>query len=191
METSRITAEHTQHLLRHGYAVFPDFLTPAEVDAARRNLLRYFPTAEELAATPERYASILEDPEHLQVEFPFAGDALNDIAPHPELIALVERLRGTREVLLSQSAVWAKYAGTGDFEQEMHLDYQGNTLVIPRDDGAVYQVNMILYYTAAAEEMAAPRVVSREQTRDLPPWPPFRPRRKWPELYRLERPVLL
>src|SRR3954463_1273675 len=191
METSRITAEHTQHLLRHGYAVFPDFLTPAEVDAARRNLLRYFPTAEELAATPERYASILEDPEHLQVEFPFAGDALNDIATHPELIALVERLLGTRDVLLSQSAVWAKYAGTGDFEQEMHLDFQGNTLVVPRDDGPFRQVNMILYYTDVTEEMGPTQVVSKQRTRGVSIWPPFRPRERWPELYRKEQPVLL
>ena len=86
----RIPTEIDQHLVRHGYAVVPDFLTPDELTAARRNMLRYFPTPEELAATPERYASILEDPEHLQIEFPFAGEALNDIATHPELIALVE-----------------------------------------------------------------------------------------------------
>jgi ectoine hydroxylase-related dioxygenase (phytanoyl-CoA dioxygenase family) len=187
----RIPTEIDRHLVRHGYAVVPDFLTPDELTAARRNMLRYFPTPEELAATPERYASILEDPEHLQIEFPFAGDALNDIATHPELIALVERLLGTREVLLSQSAIWAKYAGTGDFEQEMHLDYQGNTLVVPRDDGPFRQVNMILYYTDATEEMGATRVVSREHTRDLSPWPPFRPRKKWPDLYRRERPIVL
>ena len=50
-------------------------------------------------------------------------------------------------MLLSQAAIWAKYAGTGDFEQGLHLDYQGNTLVVPRDDGDFRQVNMILYYT--------------------------------------------
>src|SRR5881398_2727483 len=187
----RIGQDSIDHLLRHGYAVVPDFLTPDELAAARRNMLRYFPAPEELAATPERYASILEDPEHLQVEFPFAGDALNDIATHPELIALVERLLGTREVLLSQSAVWAKYAGTGDFEQEMHLDYQGNTLVVPRDDGPFRQVNMILYYTGVTAELGPTCVISKQDTADLPLWPPFRTRKKHPELYKLERKVIV
>ena len=73
--------------------------------------------------------------------------ALNDVSTHPEIISFVERLLGTTDVLLSQAAIWAKYAGTGDFEQGLHLDYQGNTLVVPRDDGDYRQVNMILYYS--------------------------------------------
>src|SRR5688500_11436064 len=153
-------------------------------------MLRYFPTAEELAATPERYGFIHDDPEHLQVEFPFAGDALNDVSTHPEIVSFVERLLGTRDVLLSQAAVWAKYAGTGDFEQGLHLDYQGNTLLVPRDDGAYRQVNMILYYTDVGEAAGPTYVVSQEHTRHLPLWPTHRTRKKSPEVYRHERPVL-
>src|SRR4051812_42090048 len=44
----RIPDRHTQHLLRHGYAIVPNFLMPEEVAGARANMLRYFPTAEEL-----------------------------------------------------------------------------------------------------------------------------------------------
>jgi ectoine hydroxylase-related dioxygenase (phytanoyl-CoA dioxygenase family) len=186
----RITDQHTQHLLRHGYAIVPNFLTGPELAAARANVLRYFPTAEELAATPERYGSIVEDPEHLQVEFPFAGDALDDVSTHPDLVAFVERLLGTRDVMLSQAAIWAKYAGTGDFEQGLHLDYQGNTLVVPRDDGAYRQVNMILYYTDVELDMGPTYVVSQEKTRHLPLWPTHRTRKKDPQLYKDERPVL-
>ena len=186
----RITEKHTEHLLRHGYAIVPSFLTPEELAAARQNMLRYFPTAEEFAATPERYGSILEDPEHLQVEFPFADDALNDVSTHPELIALVERLLGTRDVMLSQSAIWAKYAGTGDFEQGLHLDYQGNTLVVPRDDGAFRQVNMILYYDDVGQDMGPTYVVSQEKTARLSMWPTHRTRKKDPQLYNDEHPVL-
>ena len=186
----RITDQQIEHLFRHGYAVVPDFLTGDELAAAHANLLRYFPTAEELAARPERYGSIAEDPEHLQVEFPFAGDALNDISTHPELIAFVERLLGTRDVMLSQAAIWAKYAGTGDFEQGLHLDYQGNTLVVPRDDGAFRQVNMILYYGDVGLDMGPTYVVSQEKTRHLALWPTHRTRKKDPQLYRDERPIL-
>jgi hypothetical protein len=185
-----ITSKHQKLLLRHGYVIVPNFLTGDELSGAKANILRYVPSPEELHAAPERYGWIFEDPEHLQTEFPFAGDALNTVSTHPEIIGFVERLLGTPDILLSQAAIWAKYAGTGDFEQGLHLDYQGNTLVVPRDDGDYRQVNMILYYSDVTEEMGPTYVVSQEHTRDLPLWPTHRPRKKNPELYKLERPVL-
>jgi ectoine hydroxylase-related dioxygenase (phytanoyl-CoA dioxygenase family) len=186
----RITPEHSDALVRQGYVVVPDFLTPDELAAARADMLKYFPSAEELAKTPHRYGSILEDPEHLQVEFPFAADALNFNSTHPELIAFVERVLETPDVLLSQSAIWAKYAGTGSFEQTMHLDYEGNTLVVPRDDGPFRQVNMILYYTDVTDDLGPTFLVPQDKTRDHSLWPPFRPRKKYPELYKHERPIV-
>ena len=164
----RITEKHHEHLLRHGYVIVPNFLASDELAQGHAGMLKYFPTSEELAETPQKFGSILEDPEHLQIEFPFVDDALNDIATHPELIAFVERLLGTREVMLSQSAIWAKYAGTGDFDQGLHLDYQGNTLVVPRDDGDFRQVNMILYYTDVTEELGPTYVVSQERRATWP-----------------------
>ena len=186
----RITDQSIQAYLRHGFVVVPGFLAGDELGAAREGMLRYFPSAEELAATPQRYGAVFEDPEHLQVEFPFAGDALNHNSTHPEIMSFVERLLGTRQVMLSQSAVWAKYAGTGDFSQEMHLDYEGNTLVVPRDDGPFRQVNLILYYTDVDETMGPTCVVPQGQTGGVPVWPPWRAREKHPELYERERPVL-
>jgi hypothetical protein len=186
----RITQQQIDSYLRHGFVIVPNFLMPAELSAARENMLRYFPTAEELAATPERYGFIAEDPEHLQVEFPFVGKELNRISTHPEIVAFVQAVLGTDRLLLSQAAIWAKYAGTGDFEQGLHLDYQGNTLVVPREDGDYRQVNLILYYSDVNEEMGPTFVVSQEKTGELPVWPTHRTRKRNPELYRHERPVL-
>jgi len=186
----RITEQQVQSYLRHGYVIVPGFLAGDELAAAQAGMLTYFPTAEELAATPQRYGFVHEDPEHLQVEFPLASDVLNDVSTHPELITFVERALGTKEVLLSQAAVWAKYAGTGDFDQGLHLDYQGNTLVVPRDDGDFRQVNMILYYTDVGADLGPTMVVSQEKTSNLPLWPTHRTKKKSPELYKHERPVL-
>ena len=186
----RISDQLLEQYRKHGYVIVPGFLSGGELAAARENFLQYFPTAEELAATPQRYGAIYDDPEHLQVEFPFSGDALNDISTHPELSEFVERILGTREILLSQAAIWAKYAGTGDFDQGLHLDYQGNTLVVPRDDGDFRQVNMILYYSDVGADLGPTYVVSQEKTRELPLWPTHRPRKKNPELYNHEKPVL-
>ena len=184
-----ITREHTESLLQHGYVLVPDFLSSDELDAARSDVLRYFPTWRELQLTPQRYGSIFDDPEHLQVEFPFAADALNFNSTHPRIIDFVEKLLGTREILLSQSAIWAKYAGTGSFEQTMHLDYEGNTLVVPRDDGAFRQVNMILYYTDVGEDLGPTWLVPSEHAQNAGLWPPFRPRKKYADLYKHERPI--
>src|SRR5271154_5110149 len=159
MRRVQIKDTHLEHLRRHGYVLVPDFLTADELAGARKNMMRYVPTAEELSATPERYPWVFEEAERLQTEFPFAEDALNHVATHPELISFVERALETHDVMLSQSAIWAKYAGTGDFEQALHLDYEGNTLVVPRDDGDYRQVNMILYYSDVTDEMGPTCVV--------------------------------
>src|SRR5689334_15196410 len=117
-----IGREYEGRLKTRGYAIVPGFLKGKELRAARENMLRYYPTAEELTSTPERYGAILEEGDALQTEFPFADDALNDISTHPELIAFVERVLGTQDVILSQAAIWAKYADAGDHEQGLHLD---------------------------------------------------------------------
>jgi ectoine hydroxylase-related dioxygenase (phytanoyl-CoA dioxygenase family) len=186
----RITDKQFEQYIRHGYAIVPGFLTAGELAAARAGMLQYFPTAEELAERPQRYGSIYDDPEHLQVEFPFANDALNDVSTHADLIDFVERVLGHNEMLLSQAAIWAKYAGTGDFEQGLHLDYQGNTLVVPREDGDYRQVNMILYYSDVGADLGPTYVVSQEKTAKLPLWPTHRTRKKDAKLYEQERPVL-
>jgi hypothetical protein len=186
----RVQELQVHNLRQHGFAMVPDFLTPDELAAARENLFRYFPSAQELNATPQRYGELLEEPDAGQREFPFAGDALNDISTHPVIVALVENLLGTSDVLLSQSAIWAKYGNAADYEQGLHLDYQGNTLVVPRDDGDFRQVNMILYYTDVTEDLGPTMVVSQEHTREIPLWPAFKTRKKNPDLYKLERPIL-
>src|SRR4051812_2274893 len=84
---ARINDAHLNHLREHGYVVVPAFLTEAELKSARQNMLRYVPTAEELAAAPERYPWVFEEADRLQTEFPFTGDALNHVATHPEMIS--------------------------------------------------------------------------------------------------------
>ena len=187
----RISDQHLNQLIDRGYTVVEQFLNADELAAAVKNLHRYVPTPAELWATPERYPWIFEEADRLQTEFPFVGDALNHVSTHPDLIEFVERALETKKVLLSQAAMWAKYAGTGDFEQALHLDYQGNTLVAPRDDGAYRQVNMILYYTDVTAEMGPTCVVPADQTKDEPLWPTFRPRKKHASLYAKEIPILV
>ena len=186
----RVKPKQIDHLLRHGWALAPAFLNKRELAAAYDNFLRYYPTAGEIDARPERYGGLFDEAESLQTEFPFAGDALNHVTTHPEIIALVEKLLGTRDVMLSQSAIWAKYAEAADYDQGLHLDYQGNTLVVPRDDGDYRQVNMILYYSDVTDDLGPTCVVSKDDSRDVPIWPAFKTRKQHPELYQREQAIL-
>jgi len=185
-----VTAKHLSQLRDQGFTVVPSFLSAAELKAARKAVARYFPSPEELALQPLRYRALTESPDFQQIEFPYVDHTLNHIALHPRILSFVEKLLGTEDVMLSRSALWAKYAGMGEFDQPMHVDYQGNTLVVPRDDGDYRQVNIILYYSDVDDTLGPTHVVSQKHTRNDPLWPPFRPRDEYPEIYDLATPIV-
>jgi hypothetical protein len=69
--------------------------------------------------------------------FPGPSAALNAISTDERLIALAQRLLGTRDILLIQSVTWAKYgvpdtgSASSNRDQRMHMDYGNNTWVHP------------------------------------------------------------
>ena len=181
----------TNSLNADGFTLLPGFLRKQSLLSARKNLAQYYPTPAELRASPEKFAGILDEIDNLKHEFPFTGDVLNDLATSPKIVSLVGGLLGTADLRLSQAAVWAKYAGFGtDYEQDLHADYEGNTLVIPRDDGDFRQVNLIVYLTDVSADLGPTRVVPLRYTHKDSLWPPWRSREDYPNLYRHERPIL-
>lgn len=159
----RITQEHVAEWHKHGYVVVPDFLTPAELDAALANVADYTPTWDEYAARPQRYQHVSRHEFDFR-EFPYTGDALNDLTVHPDVVRFVKESLGTDEIALATSLLWAKYAGTFDFDQMLHADFRNNTLVYPKDEGIYRQVPFILYLTDVTEDLSPTWVVSQEVT---------------------------
>ena len=145
--------QHITELREQGFTLVPGFFTQAEVKKAMKDIYRLAPTAKELAATPDRYPHIFEDTESTKFEFPYAGAQLNQMATHPRILKFVEDILGSEDVLLSRSCVWAKYGSAADYEQALHLDYEGNTLVVPREDGDFRQVNAIIYYSDVTADL--------------------------------------
>lgn len=187
----RISDKHLAALRSDGYVIIKNFLTAAELGQALDGFSQYYPSEQELHATPQRYGGVFDDADSLQTEFPYASDYLNHVATHPAILSGVKRYLGTDDVRLSQSAIWAKYAGVGSYEQGLHYDYQGNTLVVPREDGDYQQLNFIIYYTDVTAKLGPTGVVSKKHTRSLPLWPAFKTREKHPELYKLEKKVIV
>jgi ectoine hydroxylase-related dioxygenase (phytanoyl-CoA dioxygenase family) len=189
----RISDRHLAQLRQHGYVIIKNFLTEDEVVRGLEGFYQYYPSVQELQATPQRYGGIYDDPDSLQNEFPFASPALNHHSLHPAILSGVSRFLGVpmHDIRLSQAAIWAKYAGIGNYEQGLHFDYQGNTLVVPRDDADFQQLNFILYYTDVTAKLGPTAVVSKEVTmrgeKAVPLWPAFKTRAKHPELYDAEK----
>jgi ectoine hydroxylase-related dioxygenase (phytanoyl-CoA dioxygenase family) len=186
----RITDSQIDAWREDGYAVVPDVLTGDELAAARENVSRYFPTAEEYARAPERYPHLGASAEAEQIEFPFVGDALNDVTVHPEILSLAERALGTEDIALVISLVWAKYAGARAYEQDLHADFlYGYDLLYPRDDGDYPLLLVFVYYEDVTADLGPTHVVSRRETRDLLLVPNKRTREEAPGLYAHERAV--
>lgn len=206
----RISDKHLSALRDDGYVIIKNFLTPQELEKARAAFGEYYPTAQELQRWPHRFGGLTEEAEQLQTEFPFGTEGenggatyLNHIATHPAILSGVGRFLGIPHrggIRLTQAAIWAKYAGYGSYEQGLHYDYQGNTLVVPRDDADYQQVNFILYYSDVTAKLGPTTVVSKKLTRSKAEggkglgdglWPPFKTRDKYPELYDAEKKVIV
>jgi hypothetical protein len=186
----KIDDKYVALLKKQGYAVVPGLLTQKELVGARKAMGKYFPTPQELEDSPDRYRALIDQADFLQREFPYTQDELCDIALHPDIISFVERALGTTDVMLARSAIWAKYAGFGDYGQSHHCDYEGNTLAYPREDGDYRMVNMIIYLTDVTKGLGPTYVVSQEKTRGMSLWPAFRSREDYPDFYKWEKPVL-
>jgi ectoine hydroxylase-related dioxygenase (phytanoyl-CoA dioxygenase family) len=190
-----VAQQDIDHWHRHGYVIIERFMTPDEVAAARENLARYLPSWEEYTTREPLFAdlrgsSLRSSPGWVRYEFPYSGDALNHVAVHPYLVAFAERLAGHRSIALSHGAIVGKYAGKGDYDQELHPDYSNNTLAFPRDGVAMIDIPMIVYHTDVTIDLGPTYVVSQELTRHLvTDGYRFHSRADFPGLYEAERPA--
>jgi ectoine hydroxylase-related dioxygenase (phytanoyl-CoA dioxygenase family) len=184
------------HWHQHGYVIVEEFMAASEIAAARENLARYLPSWDEYSTrgplfSDMRGSSPQSSPGWVRYEFPYVGDALNHVAVHPFLIAFAERLVGHDNIALSHGAIVGKYAGKGDYDQELHPDYGNNTLAFPRRGVAAIDIPMIVYHTDVTIELGPTYVVSQELTRHLvTDGQRFHARADFPELYKAERPAV-
>ena len=148
-----VTDEQFDHWMEHGFVVVPGFLTPEEVAKGQQEIEALL-------------AGGVEGDGGDQFSFPALGPSMNRLAAHPGIVAFVERALGTREVMLMQSLFWPKRAGTASYDQKLHVNYVGNGLAYPRDDGDFRQVTMLVYYSDVTAELGPLHVVSQQHTRD-------------------------
>jgi ectoine hydroxylase-related dioxygenase (phytanoyl-CoA dioxygenase family) len=188
---SGISEADYQHWREHGYVIVR-LLDDDLLQAALENIYEYLPSWEEYVRYPLRYRHTVAAPVRAPGQgatFPFVGDALNTTSVHPDFVEFAERVMGTKKIMLSHGQMGGKYAGTRDFEQQLHSDYGNNTLVVPKPDSEILDLPCIVYYTDVTVDLSPTYIVPQDFTRDDPLVPRHRSREEYPELYEHEFPV--
>lgn len=175
-----------------GWCVAETVVPTDLLEAARSDLGRFFPSAEEFAADvdPERNRPLRTESHSVMYRFPFESDALNRLVLHDCLVHLAEGLLGTADLRLYQGLLSAKYSeGAPDEDQLLHADYGNHTVVVPRHDVGFQQLEMFVYLTDVTPDTAATRMVPLSLTTDIPVERTYLRYDEYADLYAAEEPA--
>jgi hypothetical protein len=179
-----ITPEHVAHFAEHSFVVVPGWLDGDALTSAQEGAAAHLPSWSQFAQDQERYPQATKP--YAFIDFPFDGDGLNDICGNDDLLGFLETTLESDHIFMTSFLLWGKYAGTWDFEQQLHTDFHNNTLVVPRDDPAYRQIAIICYLTDVDESSGPTYVVSRKASADVPLTPHSKSRDEHPDLYAQE-----
>jgi hypothetical protein len=160
-----------------GFVILPAYISLADLAPAVAELPMLYPTAEEYHdhASPERTERFNDEFGGID-DFPFPSTALSLLAVHPLLTALAESLLRTSDLRVYSIEAWAKYTGAADYDQHLHRDYLGASLVVPSTDVSYGQVEMFVYLNDVSSELGPPAFVPLRYTTDMPMIPNWFPR---------------
>ncbi len=168
-------------------------VVPSDVlAAARADLGRFFPSAEEFAADldPARNRPLRASTDAVLHRFPFESRAMNALVLHECLSTLAEEVLGTADLRLYQGLLSAKYSdGAPDDEQLLHADYGNHTVVVPRHEVGYQQLEMFVYLSDVTPETAATRLVPLDRTAGIPVERTYLSLDEYAELYAAEEPA--
>ncbi|REG00551.1 phytanoyl-CoA dioxygenase PhyH [Asanoa ferruginea] len=157
---------------RDGFLILPGFVPADDLALATPELDLMFPSAHGFhSGTDPRRDRFIGD-EFAGIDtFPFASPRLNLLAVHDRVLALAAHLLGDDDILIYGAEAWAKYTGACDYDQDLHRDYLGHTLLVPSSTPGCRQVEMFVFLHDVPEELGPPHLVSRRHTAHLPAVP--------------------
>ena len=158
-------------LRRHGYLVFEDFLDADELAAAQEALWLHYPRPDEYFADPAAHASLTTDQFAGIVRGPWRSWDLNRLAFHPDVLDLAERFLGSADLRLYEAELWAKYAGTVDYDQRHHRDFVNHSLVVPKRSAPPTQMLTWILLSDVGDEDGPTKVVPLSAGERVPYWP--------------------
>ena len=161
----------------NGFVILPAYLSADDLAPAVDHLDELFPTADGFHdRTDPRHERYRHDEFDGIDTFPFVSVDLSLLAVHPRLVQLAEQLLGEEDLRIYSAEAWAKYTGATGYEQDLHRDYLGHTLLVPTIADPYQQVEMFVFLCDVPEELGPPHLVSTAYTEELPVNPNWYPR---------------
>jgi hypothetical protein len=151
-----------------GFVILPGFIAPDELKPAASELELLFPSAEGFHdATDPRRERFIGDQFAGIDYFPFASTEISLLAVNHRILALAETLLEDGSFQIYGAEAWAKYAGASDYNQDLHRDYLGHTLLVPSTAPGFRQLEMFVYLADVSDECGPAHLVSRKHTAEL------------------------
>lgn len=162
---------------KDGFVILPGFIPEEELRPAVDELGLMFPSADGFhdGSDPRRDRFIGDEFAGID-SFPFASTEVSLLAVHSRLAELAQALLAGDDLRLYGAETWAKYTGAADYEQKLHRDYLGHTILVPSEEPGCQQVEMIFYLTDVPEQLGPPHLLSRAHTGSLRAKPNWYPR---------------
>ncbi len=168
----KIKTQHIDTLKRDGFVVIPNFLSAAEVEAARQGVhARVAPDYPDYVAAGRRNSIA-----GARDTFPWDDSGLLHAMTHPDIIDAAERLHGNADLRLANAYVGVKYGGDGDnpnrpdkfHNYNWHVDYANNILSPEATDPALFHHYPVFlcYYTDVTAENSPVRMVRHGECPD-------------------------
>jgi hypothetical protein len=171
-----------------GFVVLPGFIPADEMAPAVSELGLLFPSAEGFHDGTDPRRNRFVGGQFAGIDyFPFVSTEISLLVAHERILNLAETLLG-EGVRLSGAEAWAKFAGASDYDQDLHRDYPGHTLLVPSTADGYRQLEMFVYLADVPEEFGPAHLVSRKHTAELPAVPAryLRPGRQSTNRFELE-----
>jgi len=173
---------------QEGFVVLPRYLDAPDLDAARADLPKVFPSPSEFHSEPDgdRNSQYVTDEFGGIIEFPFPSVELCRLVVHPKLINLAEAIFRTDDIRVYASELWAKFTGAADYQQEHHRDYLNHTPLVPSANARYRGLEMFIWLNDVPEARGPTHIVPMTLTSNFPALPHGYLREQQPEMYERE-----
>lgn len=174
----------TARFLADGWVLIRDAVDVDTVKAVQERLQGVFPTEDEFRAAPDRYPWASDGQFGGLRLWPIDDRTLDLLPLDMRVVAVAEHLLQASDIRLRRAGYQAKYAGTVDFTQVLHYDYQNHRLVVPAGNDIV---GFFLYLSDVSEDLGPTMLVSDLVSGPVAPDKTHLSRDDEPQLYEHER----
>jgi hypothetical protein len=170
---------------RDGWVVIPHAVDETVITEARRALGGIYPTYDQLERSPGEYPWAVDGQFGGLRLWPVDVLLLDLLPLHDAVVAIAQALAGRDDLRLLRAGYQAKYGGTVDYTQVLHLDYPNHSLVVPADDDIA---GFFLYLSDVTADLGPTMLVCDTARGPLrPDRTHLRPAADYPAMYAAER----